>query len=81
MKREQLIDEVRQLILSENPDIDIDNETDLFDDNLFDSFKVVSLVLSIENKYDISFEFEDLTEENLSTIHAIASLIAAKLPS
>jgi acyl carrier protein len=59
----------------------ITDSTSLFDTNLLDSLGIVKLVAFMEEQYECTFDYEELTEENLSTVDAIASLIVKKKSS
>ncbi len=58
--------------------IQLGEDTNLFELKTFDSIKIVSLVLFVEEKFDLMFDYEDLSEENLVSLRAIAELISRK---
>ncbi|MGN0708872.1 MAG: hypothetical protein ACI4LM_01365 [Anaerovoracaceae bacterium] len=68
-------DEVLEILRSVNGEIDYDNETALIDDDLLDSFEVVSIVGDISDVFDVTVEVEDMTPENFNSVDAICELI------
>ncbi len=53
-------------------------DDDLFESGVLDSFQLVSLIAFIDDEFDLSLDFDDLTEENLGTLSAIRDLIVHK---
>ena len=76
--RDAVTDQIREFISDGSVSRDIPEDLNLFDNELFDSVKVVNLVLSVESTFSLSLDFEDLTEENLESIGAIVDLIESK---
>lgn len=58
--------------------IEFDSKTNLFDSKIIDSFKILVLVLYIEEEFGLSLGADDLTEENFQTLTALAALIQSK---
>ncbi len=64
------------VILSEvRPDLDFENETHLIDDDLLDSFDIISIVSECNDVFDVEISVDDLEPENFNSAEAIASLI------
>ena len=74
-----ILKEVREFIADGNDISKLDNDTNLFDSGFFDSLRVINLVLFIETTYELTLDYEDLTETNLSTVTVISKLIERKL--
>ena len=74
-----ILKEVREFIADGNDISKLDNDTNLFDSGFFDSLRVINLVLFIETTYELTLDYEDLTESNLSTVTVISKLIERKL--
>jgi acyl carrier protein len=55
--------------------IDFENETALIDDQLLDSFDIISIVSEINDTFDISINVNDLLPENFNSVDAILALI------
>ncbi len=63
-------------ILSEvRPDLDFENETHLIDDDLLDSFDIISIVSECNDVFDVEISVDDLEPENFNSAEAIAALI------
>lgn len=72
---------IQQLISSVCLDQDLQDIThadDLFDRGVLDSISIVQLVTKFEEKFDISFDFKDLTRDNFRTIESVGNLLATK---
>lgn len=59
--------------------IDYEKELALIDDELLDSFSIMSLVALIMEEFDIELDADDVTPENLNNLESIAELIKGKL--
>lgn len=53
-------------------------DQDLFEHNLLQSLALVSLVVHLEQKYQVSLNERDLHEDNFRTLLTIANLIESK---
>ena len=62
------------------PGEDVENCTTLVDDNILDSFAIISLVAALEDEYDIVVSPADLVPENFNSAQALAALVAEYLP-
>jgi acyl carrier protein len=45
---------------------------------LVDSLRVAELIVFLEDKYQVTFDNDDLTPENLDTVNAIAAFLERK---
>jgi acyl carrier protein len=61
-----------------NKEIRIGDDDSLLATRLLDSLKVVELVVFLESHYQVTFESDELTPDNLDTVNAIASLLERK---
>lgn len=57
------------------PDVDFQKETKLIDDQILDSFDIISIVNELNEAYDIEIDVEDLEPENFNTVWAMMELI------
>lgn len=80
LKHSDICKAVREFIADDDPEIAqaIDEETNLFEIKAFDSLKIVNLVLFVEERFDLALFYEDLTEENLTSLKSITDLICRK---
>lgn len=67
--------EIRKLLEEVFPAIDFDASDALADDGILDSLTIVQIVSELSMEYDVSFSFEDLSNENFNSIDAIAALV------
>lgn len=63
-------------ILNElHPDVDFETAQHLIDDQILDSFDIVTLVAEINSEYDVPIPAEELIPENFNSAQAIYALI------
>lgn len=63
-------------ILNEiHPDVDFDTCTTLIDDQILDSFDIVTLVAEIDAEFDVQIPAEELIPENFNSAKALYALI------
>lgn len=67
--------EILDLLLAVNPDGDFENSSDFIDEALIDSYGMIELVESLEEKYDIEIDGMDIIPENFVSIEAIIKLV------
>ena len=53
----------------------VQDDENLFSSSVIDSFGLIDLVVYIEKEFSIDIDFEDLNEDNFSTINSITSFI------
>ena len=63
------------ILSSIRSDVDFAKETKLIDDNILDSFDIVSIVGELCDEYDITITAEDLEPENFNSAAAILALV------
>jgi acyl carrier protein len=81
IKGDEISRKVKGFIIDDNEDAGMifNDEENLFELGLFDSFTIVSLVAFIEKQFFVSLDFEDLTEDKLKNVSSIVNLIISKL--
>ena len=57
------------------PDVDFTTATTLIDDDILDSFDIISIVSEVNEEFDININVEDLLPENFNSAEAIWELI------
>lgn len=57
------------------PDVDFENETELIDDGILDSFDVVSIISEIDDAFGVQIRINELDPENFNSAEAIWNLI------
>jgi len=53
----------------------IEQDANLFDSGLVDSFQIVSLAFFIEEKFGVPLDFEQIEERDFSTLSALTDLV------
>lgn len=66
---------ILEILLGIRPDIDFENETELMDGGLLDSFDIVSIISDLNDEFDISIRITELKAENFNTLDAIVKLV------
>jgi acyl carrier protein len=74
-KMEENRQELMDILEETRPDIDFEKEKALIDDELLDSFDIISIVSEINDAFDISINVNDLLPENFNSVEAILTLI------
>lgn len=69
--KEEILDILTQI----RPEFDFVSSEDYISDGLLDSFDIVSLVDSLDEKYNISISGIDIIPENFSSLDAIVRTI------
>ena len=69
------MDKVMQILEEARPDIDFENEKSLIDDNVLDSFDIISIVSELNDAFDIDIDVDDLLPENFNSAEAIFELV------
>ena len=63
------------ILTDARPDLDFSVETRLIDDNVLDSFDIITIVGEINATFDININVGDLTPENFNSADAIWEVI------
>lgn len=68
----QIMNEIR-------PDIDFETAEGLIDDDILDSFDIISIVSEVNDQFGIEINVNDLLPENFNTAGALFELITRML--
>jgi acyl carrier protein len=72
---------IKKIILEENPRVRSDNfnsKTDLFREGILDSYSVIQLVNSLEEKFGIVFDYGDLKAAYFRNIASLIGVLTSK---
>lgn len=69
------MEKLLEILKSVRDDIDFANETKLIDDEILDSFDIVSIVGELCDAYDITITVDDMEPENFNSAEAILALV------
>ena len=77
-----IIDTIREFLLSD-PDYDfsadMSNEESLIENGVITSLTIISLLVFLEETYNIRFQYEELHEETVEFLNNIEQLVLSKL--
>ena len=73
--------DIKGFILENSDLTQLDEDYDIIENRVLDSFTIVSLVSFLEEKYECSFDFDELNEESFKSINALCSLVKNKVNS
>ena len=69
------MDKLLEILKEIRPDVDFENETELIDDGILDSFDVVSIISEIDDAFGVQIRINELEPENFNSVEAIWALI------
>lgn len=69
------MDKLMEILQDARPDLDFDKETKLIDDEILDSFDIITIVGEINAEFDININVGDLVPENFNSAKAIWELV------
>ena len=69
------MDKLLELLKGIRPDVDFENETELIDEGILDSFDVVSIISEIDDAFGVQIRINELEPENFNSAEAIWALI------
>lgn len=64
-----------EILEEARPDVDFTKETRLIDDEILDSFDIISIVGELNDAFDIEINVNDLLPENFNSAEAIFELV------
>ncbi len=68
-------DELMEILKGVNPDVDYDEEDNLMDDEIFDSFDIATIVSNVSEEFDVTIPTKDIVPENFNSAKALGALI------
>lgn len=73
------MEELMKILNDARPDLDFSKEDKLIDDNVLDSFDIITIVGDINSTFDININVGDLLPENFNSADAIWNVIQTYL--
>ncbi len=73
------MDKLLEILTEVRPDVDFENETELFDQGILDSFDIVSIISELNDAFDINIRVHDLIPENFNSLQSIVNLVNTKV--
>ena len=83
MQYDHIVEVIRRFIIEETNLEDesfLQNDTNLFEAGLLDSLLIVNLIALCDDELNCQIDTADVSEENFSSLNAIATLICSKIP-
>ncbi len=69
------MEEIIRILEEIKPGIDFNTENNLIEEEILDSFDIVTLVAKLNDKFDIEISPADLIPENFNSAQAICDLV------
>ena len=69
------MDEIMNILKEMRPEFDFSASSDFVEDGLLDSFDIIGLVSTLEEKYDVLIDGLDIVPENFCSVEAIVDLV------
>lgn len=69
------MEELMSILKELRPEVDFENEKNLIDDGILDSFDIVSLIGEINDAFDVAIPFDALEPENFNSAESMWDLI------
>ncbi len=69
------MEELLNILEELHPDVDFESCTTLIDEQILDSFDIVTLVAEIDATFDVAIPAEELVPENFNSAKALYALI------
>ena len=73
------MEKLMEILTDARPDLDFTQEKKLIDDEILDSFDIITIVGEINDVFDININVGDLLPENFNSAEAIWELIQTYL--
>ena len=68
-------EQVLEILKGVRADVDFENEKKLIDDEILDSFDIISIVSELNFAFDIEIDVEDLEPVNFNSVEGMIELI------
>jgi acyl carrier protein len=69
------MDTLLEILTDLHPDVDFETCDTLIDDEILDSFDIVSLIAEINNEFDVTISAKDIIPDNFNSAKALWALI------
>lgn len=73
--------EILEILTGICPDVDFEQEKELIDGGVIDSFAVIQIVTELMEHFDIFIDADDIEPENLNSLDNICQMVKSKIAS
>lgn len=70
---------ILEICLDVCPNVDFENETALIDDEILESFDIITIVTNLMDEFDIFIDADDIEPENLNSLEGIIEMVKSKI--
>lgn len=72
-------EKIMEILKDVRPDVDFENEKALVDDEIIESFDVISIVTTLMDEFDIFIDADDIEPENFNSFEEICEFVKSKM--
>ena len=69
------MEKLLEILTELHPDVDFNTEEHLIDNQILDSFDIVTIVAEIDSEFDVAIPAEELLPENFNSAKALYALV------
>lgn len=69
------MEELLEILRKMKPDVDFESNEHLIDEEILDSFDIISLVSAVDDEFDVQITAVDIVPENFNSAKALYRLI------
>lgn len=69
------MDKLLEILEGIRPDVDFNEEKELMDGGILDSFDVVTIISELDDEYDIHITVDELKPENFNSVECIMAMV------
>lgn len=69
------MEELLEVLKRVKPGVDFENNSNLIDEEVLDSFDIVSIVAAINEEFDIQITAKDIVPENFNSLEEMYALV------
>lgn len=77
-RKEKILDFIKNELV-DDPDVEVDESTSLFQERVLDSLSLVTIISFLEDAFDIKIGTSEVSIDNLDTVNNMAALLEKKL--
>lgn len=70
-------EKILEILQDIRPDVDFETETKLIDNNILDSFDIISIVSELSDAFEVEIDVDSLVPENFNSVDSLEKLITA----